>query len=113
MVVVVIFGGKIRLIVKLADLLGSVFEVAVTTAVLATVTLAGALYVTVVAELCPVNEPSPLVSAQVTPALLGSLLVVAVINCVTPWSKLSGLAGDSATVMAGLIVMLRLPLGTE
>jgi hypothetical protein len=40
---VVIDGGGTRLIVNVADLVGSVFDVAVTTAVLATVTVVGAL----------------------------------------------------------------------
>ena len=56
----------------------------------------------------PESEPPPVTTDQITPALLGSLFTVAVTNCVFPWSRVTGLAGDSPTVIGGLIVMLRL-----
>jgi hypothetical protein len=105
-VVVVTEGGGTRLMVNVADLFGSVIEVAFTVAVLADAMLPGALYVTVLV-VDPVNDPRPLVIDQFTPALPGSLVTVAVINCVLPWSRVTGVAGASPTVIAALIVTLR------
>ena len=103
--VVVICGGGTRLTVNVADLVGSVTEVAVNVAVLATPTVPGALYVVeVIVE--PVTDPRPVATDQFTPALFGSLFTVAVTNCVLPWSSVTGLTGENPTVIAGLIVML-------
>ena len=77
---VVICGGGTKLIVNVADLVGSVTDVALKVAVLATVTDAGALYVAEVV-VWPVSEPRPVTVDQVTPAVgLGSLFTVAVTN---------------------------------
>ena len=90
-------------------MVGSVFDVAVNVAVLAALTLEGALYVVeVVVE--PLSDPSPVTADQFTPALLGSLLTVAVTSFVSPWSRVTGLLGDNATLIAALIVILRLPV---
>jgi hypothetical protein len=102
----VIVGGGSSETEKLADLLGSVIDVAVNVAMLVVEMLAGALYVTVLV-VDPLNEPSPVSVDQVTPALLGSLFTVAVINCEVFWSIENGCAGEKVTLMAGLIVMLR------
>ena len=59
----------------------SVIEVAVKVAMLAEPMEAGALYVVVVV-VDQVSEPNPVTADQVTPALAGSLLTVAVISCV-------------------------------
>ena len=97
------------MIVKILDLVGSVTEVAVKVAELATVTVAGALYVAEVV-VWPLKVPRPVTVDQFTPALLGSLLTVAVTNCVLLWSSVTGLAGDRPTVIATLMVMLRFPV---
>jgi hypothetical protein len=57
--------------------------------------------VTVVVEVCPESVPRPLLSVQLTPAAVESLLTVAVINTVPPWSRLTGPVGESATAIAG------------
>jgi hypothetical protein len=105
MVVVVICGGGTKLTVNVADLVGSVTEVALNVAVLAAPTLAGALYVVVVV-VEPVSDPRPVTADHVTPALLGSFVTVAVTNCVLPWSSVTGPVGENPTVIAGLIVTL-------
>ena len=103
---VAITGGGSRETEKVADLVGSVTEVAVKVEILGEVTVVGALKVIVV-DAGPVSEPSPVTADQVTPALLKSLLTVAVINCVVFWSIAKGSAGDKVTLIGGLIVMLR------
>ena len=65
----------------MADFVTSVIDVAVNVAVLAKATTAGALYVIVV-DVDPLSEPRPVTADHVTPALSGSLLTVAVTNCV-------------------------------
>jgi len=57
--------------------------VAVNVALLANATLPGALYVVDVVDE-PESEPSPVTADHVTPAEAGSLLTVAVTNCVLP-----------------------------
>ena len=96
--------------VKVFDLVGSVTDVAVNVVLLAAVTLAGALYVVVVV-VEPLKEPRPVTADHVTPAAgLGSLLTVAVTDCVLVWSSVTGPVGDNDTEIAALIVMLRLPV---
>ncbi len=60
-----------------------------------------------VVDVCPLSEPSPVSVDQLTPALFGSLLTVAVINCVVFWSIAKGCVGDRVMLIGGLIVMLR------
>ena len=54
--------------------------------------------------------PRPVTVDQVTPAWLGSLATVAVINCVVPWSIDFGLLGDNVTEIAAVIVIEREPV---
>jgi hypothetical protein len=105
-------GGGTRWTVKLANLVGSVTEVALTVTVLAAAMLAGALYVTVVAVAADkVPEPVAGITDHVTPAVFGSLVTEAVMDSVPLCSSVTGAAGDvMATTIAALIVMLRGPL---
>jgi hypothetical protein len=78
--VVVMAGSGATLICNVAIFVVSVTEVAVTVAVNAVVTLAGALYVAeLVVALASVPPPD---TAQVTPAVFGSCLTVAVMGTV-------------------------------
>ena len=91
--------------VNVADLVESVTEVAVNVAVPDPLIVDDALYVVeVVVE--PVSAPRPDTADQFTPALLGSLVTVAVTNCVLPRSSVAGLRGENPMVIAGLIVIL-------
>lgn len=76
-----ITGGGSRETENVADLVGSVTDVAVNEAMLEEVIVTGALYVTVV-DVGPLIAPAPVNVDHVTPALPGSLFTVAVINCV-------------------------------
>jgi len=60
-----------------------------------------------VVDVDPLNEPAPVSEDQVTPALLGSLLTVAVMSCVVFWSIEKGCAGDRLMLIGPLIVMLK------
>jgi hypothetical protein len=81
--VVVIEGVGSKVIVKVAVLVVSATDVAVTTTFVTEVTEAEALYVTPVV-VWPDSVPGPLVIAQVTPALFLSLLTDAVSVTVLP-----------------------------
>ena len=101
-----ITGGGSSETEKLADLVGSVIEVAVNVAMLVEAIVAGALYVIVVVVEA-VSDPSPVNADHVTPALAGSLLTVAVTNWVVFWSMAKGCAGARITLIGELMVMLR------
>ena len=60
----------------------------------------------IVVEVEPLRDPKPVSPDQETPAVAGSLLTVAVINCVVFWSIEKGCAGARLTLIGGLIVML-------